>query len=95
MQVLKKQLFVVPQRISSIKIVAMYNLLSFRREVTQIYNQYHCNGVLSQEYDAPLFQLTVEDVMKNVILKESMVPYDLVHMEEEIGHGMFILHLDY
>ena len=50
-------------------------------------NQYHFNGVLSQEYDAPLFQLTVEDVMKNVFLKEAMVPYDWFHMEEEIGHG--------
>ena len=53
-------------------------------------NLYHFsgfNGFPSHEYDAPLFQLSREDVMDNAILKNAVLPFEWLYVEEEIGHG--------
>ena len=53
------------------------------------WNLYHFSGVVSHQYDTPLFQLTMEDVMANSVLN-TVFPFDWLYIEEEIGRILFV-----
>ena len=52
---------------------------------------YHFNGLVSHEYDSPLFQLSMVDVMASSVLGNTVIPFDWLYIEEEIGHGLLNL----
>ena len=45
--------------------------------------------VVSHQYDTPLFQLIMEDVMANSVLN-TVFPFDWLYIEEEIGRILFV-----